>query len=70
MLKITISINNKVIYSIEAVNISNLSPISDYQVQENVNGLSFKLKGHVRSRGALVLAQQLIKGVQDVLGRR
>ena len=71
MLKLTIKINGRTIYNIEAVRTGQKTTpkhgvmllVADYDVVETVNQFRFKHKGHIVQDGALVLGNALIQEV-------
>ena len=73
MLRLTIKINNRTIYNIEAVRTnSKVTPkhgvevlVADYDVTETVNQFRFRHKNHIVQDGALVLGQTLLAKVVE-----
>lgn len=71
MLKLTIKINGRTIYNIEAVRTGSktvprdgiIIGIVEYDVTETVNQFRFRHKGHVEQDGALVLGEALLAKV-------
>ena len=71
MLRLTIKINHRTIYNIEAVRTDSktvprngvLVAKSDYDVTETVSQFRFKHKGHIQQDGALVLSEALLARV-------
>jgi hypothetical protein len=73
MLKLTIKVNSRTIYNIEAVRTASRSVprdgvvvlVGDYDVTETVNQFRFRHKNHVIQNGALVLGGALLAKVID-----
>ncbi len=73
MLKLTIKINGRTIYNIEAVRTGQKSRprdgiivlVADYDVVETVNQFRFRYKNHIVQDGALVLGQALLERVDE-----
>ncbi len=71
MLRLTIKINNRTIYNIEAVRTGTKAAprdgivigIAEYDVTETVNQFRFRHRNHVEQDGALVLGQALLARV-------
>lgn len=78
MLRLTIKINHRTIYNIEAVRTSSktisrgslLVAKNDYDVVETVNQFRFKHKGHIQQDGALVLSEALLAKVIEKEAKR
>jgi len=73
MLRLTIKINSRTIYNIEAVRTDTKATprdgiiigIAEYDVTETVNQFRFRHRGHVEQDGALVLGQALLEKVVE-----
>lgn len=78
MLRLTIKINHRTIYNIEAVRTGSktiskngvLVAKNEYDVVETVNQFRFKHKGHIQQDGALVLGEALLAKVIEKEARR
>lgn len=78
MLRLTIKINQRTIYNIEAVRTSSkttskngiLVAKNEYDVVETVNQFRFKHKGHIQQDGALVLGEALLAKVIEKEAKR
>lgn len=78
MLRLTIKINHRTIYNIEAVRTSSKSikrkgvlvAKNEYDVIETVNQFRFKHKGHIQQDGALVLGEALLAKVIEKEAKR
>lgn len=78
MLRLTIKINQRTIYNIEAVRTSSktitqngvLVARNEYDVIETVNQFRFKHKGHIQQDGALVLSEALLAKVIEKEAKR
>ena len=78
MLRLTIKVNHRTIYNIEAVRTGSktvsrdgvLVAISEYDVTETVNQFRFKHKNHVQQDGALVLSEALLAKVIEKEAKR
>jgi len=78
MLRLTIKINHRTIYNIQAVRTSSktiskneiLVAKNEYDVTETVNQFRFRHKGHIQQDGALVLAEALLVKVMELEAKR
>lgn len=78
MLRLTIKINHRTIYNVEAVRTGSktvsrngvLVAINNYDVVETVNQFRFKHKNHIQQDGALVLSEALLAKVIEKEAKR
>ncbi len=78
MLRLTIKVNHRTIYNIEAVRTGSktvsrdgvLVAKNDYDVTETVNQFRFKHKNHIQQDGALVLSEALLAKVIEKEAKR